>query len=126
VSERRIITYIGTIDTENGEALIIPPGLDPDEIKAAIEAANRAKRDAAMQESLRLRQLFLDEQAGQRASNRNEFFSAHMRAARRMSSYRRRRSREPMPNLTPNAQRKRGLSRKPRSRSCRRRAAKAA
>jgi hypothetical protein len=65
VSERRIITYIGTIDTENGEALIIPPGLDPDEIKAAIEAANRAKRDAAMQESLRLRQLFLDEQAGQ-------------------------------------------------------------
>jgi hypothetical protein len=40
------IILLGTIDTENGEALIIPPGLDPDEIKAAIEVANRAKAEA--------------------------------------------------------------------------------
>jgi hypothetical protein len=57
------IIVLGTIDTENGEAVIIPPGLEPDEIRAAIEAANRAKAEAAAQETMRLRQLFLYEQA---------------------------------------------------------------
>jgi hypothetical protein len=53
------IIVLGTIDTENGEAVIIPPGLDPDEIKAAIEVANRAKFEAAAQETKRLRDMFL-------------------------------------------------------------------
>jgi hypothetical protein len=57
------VVYLGTVELdEQGETigLNLPAGvdLDLDTIKAAIEAANKAKAEAALAESARLRELF--------------------------------------------------------------------
>jgi hypothetical protein len=62
------VIVLGVITRDDDETLAfptIPLDMDPAAITAMIEAAELAKREAAAQESLRLRQLFLDEQAGQ-------------------------------------------------------------
>ena len=57
--------YLGTVDTtDTGGAIVLPAGLDNapvDEIRAAIEAAEIAKREAAKRESEVLREQFLGE-----------------------------------------------------------------
>jgi hypothetical protein len=53
--------YLGTVSLDDGEKTIafsIPEGLDPEAIKAAIEAANKEKAAAEARESARLRELF--------------------------------------------------------------------
>ena len=65
-------TYIGTIAT-TGEAIALPLGLDdPDVIRAAIEAAETAKR----KETDHLRRLFLD---GDKQANGNGLASPDRR-----------------------------------------------
>jgi hypothetical protein len=54
-------TYLGTIDaSEEGEVFVVP-NLDaaPDEIRAAIKAANAARREALAEEARKLREMFL-------------------------------------------------------------------
>jgi hypothetical protein len=53
-------TYLGTIDaSEEGEVFVVP-NLDasPDEIRAAIEVANAARREASAEEARKLRDMF--------------------------------------------------------------------
>ena len=53
--------YLGTIDTSDGSALVVPDLNAPvDEIRAALELAEVAKREAAKRETKHLRGMFLD------------------------------------------------------------------
>lgn len=56
-------TYLGTVTLTEGEALVLPADVDnadPKTIKLAIEQAERAKQEAAAQETQRLREMFFE------------------------------------------------------------------
>ena len=54
------VIFLGVVDLSDGEKTIgldLPAGTDPDTIKAAIEAANKAKAEAQIRETKALREL---------------------------------------------------------------------
>jgi hypothetical protein len=62
MSEERRITVLGVVSVEPGESIAfsIPPDLDADAIKAALEAVEAEKVAAAARETKKLREIFLE------------------------------------------------------------------
>ena len=62
MSERKI-TFLGTVNVDNNEVLVVPPDADADAIEAAIDEASAERAEAQARESRRLRKLFLEDES---------------------------------------------------------------